>query len=106
MQEDLDTDAISKRVAENVYGAVVNEKNGRLVIDLEAMNSRREQIREEREKRAMPVRDWIEKERRDRVLPKRVIEPITKMFRSSMDLSPSWAKEYREFWNLGDDFSY
>ena len=32
------------------------------------------------------------------------IKPVRDMYRSSMAISESWTKEFREFWDLPDDF--
>ena len=48
----------------------------------------------------------IAQERERRVLSRDVIEPVRNMYRSSMELSPQWAAQYRAFWNLDDEFTF
>ena len=106
VEQDLNQKFLSSDIAKRVYGAVVEESDGIFTIDIEATARRREKMLDERGERAVPVRDWISKERARRVLPKDVIEPVRNMYRSSMELSSEWAAQYRNFWNLDDDFTY
>jgi len=34
------------------------------------------------------------------------IEPVKRMYAESIRLSDRWAREFREFWDLPDDFDY
>jgi hypothetical protein len=40
------------------------------------------------------------------VLAKDFIYPVTDMYRDSMELSERWAGEFREFWDLPEDFGF
>jgi len=35
-----------------------------------------------------------------------LIEPVKRMYAESLRLSDRWAREFREFWDLPDDFDY
>jgi N-methylhydantoinase B/acetone carboxylase alpha subunit len=105
VQRDLDDEVLTQTFAERVYGAVVHEEGGRLVVDTAATEARRAEIREERAQRAVPTREWIETER-TRVQAKDMAEPVTDMYRSSFDVSPAWAAEYRAFWDLDEGFHF
>jgi hypothetical protein len=35
-----------------------------------------------------------------------MIEPVQRMYAESMRLSDRWAKEFREFWELPEDFEF
>jgi hypothetical protein len=83
----------------------VEETDGRLVVDTAATEVRRGEIRSERAQRAVPARDWIESER-TRVQTKDLADPVAEMYRSSFDVSPAWAAEYRAFWDLDGSFSF
>jgi hypothetical protein len=47
----------------------------------------------------------MEKER-ERILERDMIEPVQVMYAESMRLSDWWAKEFREFWDLPEDFVF
>ena len=43
---------------------------------------------------------------RKRILDRDMIEPAQRMYAESMRLSPRWAAEFREFWDLPEDFEF
>ena len=43
---------------------------------------------------------------RERVLAGDFIEPVRRMYAESIRLSDRWAREFRDFWDLPDDFDY
>jgi N-methylhydantoinase B len=107
IEADLNSAAVSPRLAANICGAVVGERaDGSYAVDVAATAERRDAMRRDRAERSVPVRDWIAREREERVLPRRVIAPVAEMYRSSMSLSEEWSRRYREFWNLDEDFTY
>jgi hypothetical protein len=90
-------DFLLPRYAESVYGVVAG--------DAGATERRREEIREERGRTAVPVREWMKQER-ERVVNGDFIEPVKRMYAESIRLSERWAREFREFWDLPGDFDY
>ncbi len=96
------------RLAASVYGV---ELDGGGAVDLAATERRRAAIRREREARSVPVSAWREGERA-RILAhaqedgERFIAPVQRMYAESMRLSPTWAAEFRSFWELDDDFRF
>ena len=105
IQRDLDDGIVTQEFAERLYGAALSESGGRLVVDVAATGARRAEIREKRADRAVPAREWIERER-ERIRDRDVSDPVAEMYRSSFELSPAWAAEYRRFWNLGAEFVF
>ena len=104
--EDLNGDHITENFAKRVYGVVTNEDNkDEWEIDTEATVRQREAMKQQRAQRSIPVREWLKKTR-ERVAKKDFISPVKEMYASSMGLSESWAKEYRRFWNLPENFTY
>ena len=103
---DLKEGFIGLRVAAQVYGVVTETNDEVIKVNADSTEQRRQQIRADRGQRAIPVSEWVALERERRVLQRDVIEPVREMYRSSMKLSPSWAAQYRAFWNLDDDFTY
>jgi N-methylhydantoinase B/acetone carboxylase alpha subunit len=104
VQTDLDEGLILPRFAESVYGTTTWQAEGRTVVDPEASVGSREGALNDRAKRAVPVREWIAREREERILGGNLIEPVAEMYRSSMALSEGWASQFRAFWDLDDDF--
>lgn len=106
LAEDLDGEYITERLANKVYGVVAHkDNNGKWTIDTEATARQRGVIKQQRAQRSVPVSEWL-KRARERVLNKDFISPIKEMYVSSMNLSESWAKEYRHFWDLPENFTY
>jgi hypothetical protein len=97
VMEDLTGDFLLERYAEPLYGVVPGNREA-----TEALRARR---REERGREAVPVREWMEGERR-RLLEGDLIEPIKRMYAESLRLSERWAAEFRGFWDLPDDFDF
>ena len=62
-------------------------------------------MRSERGEQAVPVREWMKGER-ERILARDMIETVQRMYAESMRLSPRWAAEFREFWELPEDFEF
>jgi N-methylhydantoinase B len=94
---DIEGEYLLPRYAESVYGVVPG--------DPEASETRRAEMREERGRKAVPVREWMRGERQ-RLVDGEMIEPVQRMYAESIRLSDSWAREFREFWDLPEDFDF
>ena len=103
IEADLNGGFLLPRYAESIYGAHVSEANGGYKVDPCKTEENRNRIKEERAKKAVPVKDWWSKER-ERVINGDIADTVKAMYRSSMELSAPWAKEFREFWDLPEDF--
>jgi acetone carboxylase alpha subunit len=109
--EDLEGDYLLERFASTVYGVVASQgDDGAWSVDAEATARRRAEIRDERRAKAVPVREWMSGQR-ERILASAdgdgdLGPHIQRMYAESMRLSERWAKEFREFWGLPDDFDF
>lgn len=103
VEQDLNGGFLLPRYAEAIYGAAVEETDGGYRVDPEATALRRAAQRAERRAAAVPVSEWLEEQRR-RLLDGRFSKPVRDMYRSSMAVSPAWAKQLREFWQLPEDY--
>jgi acetone carboxylase, alpha subunit len=105
--EDVENGYVTRRAAAEVYGVVIreDEKSRRLVLENEATRDRRDALRAERRANAIPVRQWIEKER-SRIEIGEFVPEIREAYRESMRLSKKWAREFRDFWSLPESFEF
>ena len=104
IEADLNEGHLLPRYAESVYGAVVNkDAKGKYTVDEKATNERRKQIKKDRLKRGVPVKQWMEKERQI-ITNKQAEVQVRHMYASSFALSQSFFNEFKEFWNLSDDW--
>jgi len=94
---DIEGDFLLPRYAESVYGVIPG--------DSRASAQRRSEMRDARAAKAVPVREWMVRERQ-RILDRDMIEPAQRMYAESMRLSPKWAAEFRAFWDLPEDFEF
>lgn len=105
IEQDVNGNIASPRFAESVYGAVLRKEGAKWVVDARRTRQRRGEIREERKARGVPARQWIA-QRRDQLLSDKTGGVVKRTYRECMNLSPSWAREFREFWSLPQDFSF
>jgi N-methylhydantoinase B len=97
VMSDIKGEYLLDRYATSIYGVVPG--------DPAATQVTRNQKREERGAKAVPVREWMRKER-ERILDRDMIEPAQVMYAESMRLSERWAQEFRSFWDLPDEFVF
>ncbi|MEZ5078028.1 MAG: hydantoinase B/oxoprolinase family protein [Solirubrobacterales bacterium] len=106
--EDVAGGYLIERLAQSVYGVVLGDDGS---ADAGATERRRAELRDERLRESQPFDDWY-REERDRILSHLDAEggefhsAVRRMYAESIRLSPSWAAEYRRFWDLPDDFDY
>ncbi|WP_027997902.1 hydantoinase B/oxoprolinase family protein [Sinorhizobium arboris] len=102
---DVENGFLTRQAAEKVFGIILREDaEGYPQADIEATAVRREQMRKERLKKAIPVSEWIARERR-RVKASDFAPEVAKMYRSAMKLSLRFSKDFKEFWGLASDFA-
>jgi len=103
---ELNEGLTTKATAENVYGvAVMNTlDNGHWAFDKDRTSALRTKIRENRLKKALPGKSYIEKERKNLLEGK--LAPIVKeMYNDSFNKSPGFLAQFKQFWNLPDTFA-
>jgi acetone carboxylase, gamma subunit len=96
---------LSARLARSVY-AVALDASGAL--DPQATSGLRAAAVRARREESIRVEHWLAAER-GRLADAEsgeLIEPVRRMYAESMRLSPAWADQFRDFWNLPDDFSF
>ncbi|MGD0076390.1 MAG: hypothetical protein ABSD31_18965, partial [Candidatus Binataceae bacterium] len=107
VRTDLDRGVQSLPVAARVYGVVAkfDPATKSHTVDLEATRNAREQCRRDRAARAIPVKDWIAGQR-NRLLNQDFGREVKAMYNDVFGISERWGREFREFWNLPDDFTF
>ncbi|MEX2722489.1 MAG: hydantoinase B/oxoprolinase family protein [Candidatus Freyarchaeota archaeon] len=105
VKQDLDDGIYTKDIVYKVYGVVANydEQKGEWVVDEEATRKRREEIRRERKEKSVPFSEYWERERK-KIVEGKLCDAVKIMYSESLRLSKRWAKEFREFWKLPEDF--
>lgn len=105
--EDVNKDSLLHRFAESIYGVILehDENTGKWKVNMEKTEIKRKELREERGKKAIPVKEWIERAR-VKILEKDIGEELREMYNDSIMISERWGKEFKEFWNLPDDFEF
>jgi hypothetical protein len=93
-------------VAEEIHGVVASKPNGAFVVDAEATEAKRNAIREERKRRAIPFQEWWAEERKKVESQENMDPAIVTMWATGMELSPKYAQELRAFWALPEDFTF
>jgi hypothetical protein len=93
-------------VAGEINGAVFRKDGRDYVVDRKETEAQRQAMREERKAKAVPFKEWWAKEREKVAAGENMDEAVLDMWRSSMKLSPGYAKELRAFWNLPEDFNF
>lgn len=104
--KDLTDGVYTADAAERVYGVVCayDAETDVWRVDETATRDRRSAMQEQRKAESVPFEEFYADTRR-RVLEGDFIEPVKAMYRGSLALSPEWAKDFREFWQLGDDYA-
>jgi N-methylhydantoinase B/oxoprolinase/acetone carboxylase alpha subunit len=105
---DLESGFTRDWVAEGVHGVVARRNVGsdEWSVDQAATESKRKEIREARKQRGVPFRDWWQQEREKIQAGDNMSEAVLQMWRTSMELSPGYGQELREFWKLPEDFTF
>ena len=93
--------------AEQVHGIrfAGSIENGSLIVDADATLAAMQEMRRERLEKAVPVKEWLADERK-RVERQDFVPEVQHMYKGAMEISESFAAEFREFWGLPDEFVF
>ncbi len=102
---DLEAGRISTWAAKNIHRVAVNFDDTTRVYshDLAETGRLRAETRARRLAQAVPVRDWLS-QARERVEAGEFVHEVHEMYRDCMERSEKFAQEFREFWNLSNEF--
>ncbi len=106
IEKDLNGNYFLSDYIERVCGAVITQDDDKTWhVDADATSKKREKIREDRDSRAIPVKEYIQQERK-KIINNDIIEVVRRTYNESLDLSTRWADWFRKFWDLEDDFRF
>ncbi len=106
VQQDLEDGIYTRDFVFKVYGVVakLDEENDEWIIDKESTNARKKEIIREREEKSMTFEEFWKYEKK-KILDGNLNDAVKLMYSESLKLSRKWAKEFREFWNLPENFN-
>jgi N-methylhydantoinase B/acetone carboxylase alpha subunit len=104
IQQDLKAGYITPEVAYKIYGASVAEDKEGVILDMEKTAELRQNIRDERKKRGIPVKEWWKKEREQILKGGSFSEEIRNMYQDCLKYK-TFKDEFLSFWQLPDDLS-
>lgn len=102
---DVESGDLTLDVVESIYGVLLEDVNGNLVVNQAATDKARASIRQQRKKASLPFKQWWKSERQ-KVLNKDfgTQEEVLEMHRDSLRW-PETQAEFTGFWQVGKDFS-
>ncbi len=108
VKKDLDKGLVTHWAATEVWGVVAHhdEKRREYSIDYEGTRKLREGVLAKRKARGKSFKEWYLKERQKVMKKENIGEPVVKMLRESMALSPKYDNEVREFWQFPKEFTF
>ena len=104
--KDVEDEVYTPDVVEQVYGVIgdLDREEREFTIDTERTEARREEIRERRRTETQSVEEFMDEER-ERLIDGDLSEPVTWMYQGVFDRDDEWSEEFREFWDLPEDFA-
>jgi acetone carboxylase alpha subunit len=101
VEKDLTNGFVSPRAAKLIYGvkALFDEARKEWHADIKATKKSRLSIKKRRLKRAIPVREWWQVQRK-RVQAGELPEEVNTMYAEVRALSPKWGEQFDRFWAL------
>lgn len=102
--QDLNEGLLLERTAAPIYGVVATQgTDGKWVLDAQATEAKRAEIRKQRLARSMSVEEW-KAQTQPKVEKMDFIYPVRRMYAESSELSEKWRREFNAFWDLDTDF--
>ncbi len=105
VEKDLNDGIYTEDKVDTVYGVITkyDNKKGEWSVDEEATLARRKEIINERKEKSMTFEEFWKQER-EKITENQLSQQVKRMYKESLELSNKWAKNFREFWKLKDDF--
>ncbi|MFW9973333.1 MAG: hypothetical protein ACFFDF_24325, partial [Candidatus Odinarchaeota archaeon] len=105
VKQDLNDGIYTEDKVCNIYGVIgkYNNEKEEWLIDKKATEEQRKEILKERREKSMTFEEFWKNER-IKLTENRLNNSVKRMYKESLELSDKWAKNFREFWNLPEDF--
>src|SRR5699024_10193565 len=102
---DVENGYVTVELASNAHAVVLNydEETNTCSVDTDATKKRREETRKARLDKAIPVKDWINSDRK-RVDNKNFVSEVQNKYKYTLNISVKFVKELKYFWNLHKKF--
>jgi N-methylhydantoinase B/acetone carboxylase alpha subunit len=101
-EKDANDGIYTERILRDVFGCIVRKEGDTYVVDREASEKRRKEIREQRKVRSMDFKEFYMLNRQK--LLGKLPEPVRYMYKEVITLSKKWGSEFIEFWQLPKDW--
>jgi acetone carboxylase alpha subunit len=107
VKKDLDNGLCTLETSQKIYGvkAYYDTKKKEYCIDGQETKKLRAEKRTERLGKGIPVKEWWQK-RRAQLVNKELPPLLKEVYNGSLTRGKRWAKEFRAFWNLPEDFIF
>ncbi|PMP87847.1 MAG: hypothetical protein C0172_03940 [Caldisphaera sp.] len=104
-EKDLNEGIYTAEIMEKVYGvkAIYDSNKGIWLVDRDSSEKLREKIKKERLSNSIPFEDFYKYER-DILIKGEIIRPIAKMYYEQSTISPKWWNEFKDFWQLPNEW--
>jgi len=103
--QDLNDGFYTEDIVKNVYGVIArfNDVKKEWEIDEKATEIKKEELKKERREKSITFEEYWEEEKR-KITENKLSDPVKLMYSESLKLSEKWAKEFKEFWKLPENF--
>jgi hypothetical protein len=107
IEKDFENGIVTPSMVEAICGVVVEHDTieDRYTINREKTAARRQEIREARISKAVPVEQWMAKQKK-RIEQYDLPDVALEIYRDVSSHSIKWMKEFRDFWGVDDEFTF
>ncbi|MDI3257888.1 MAG: hydantoinase B/oxoprolinase family protein [Kyrpidia sp.] len=103
-ERDLNDGIYTPRIMESVYGVVAfQDERGRYAVDRNRSEQKRAEIRRTRGERSVDFAEFYQRER-SRILNGDLTPVVRAMYGELADVGPRWWSEFRDLWQLPEEF--
>jgi len=103
--QDLNDGICTEEKVLHVYGVVAtyDDESQEWSLNERLTQEQQKKLEIERKEKSMTFEEFKERERK-KLTENQLSKPVKIMYKESLELSDKWAKEFREFWNLPENF--
>jgi len=103
--QDLNDGIYTEEKVLHIYGVVATyeDESQEWKCNENLTQEQQKKLRNERKEKSLTFEEFKERERK-KLIENQLSKPVKIMYKESLELSDKWAKEFREFWNLPENF--